>query len=100
MNVSLTPELESLIREKVQTGLYNNASEVVREALRLLEERDRTRRLREAVGIGLAQAERGETTPLTAELLAQISQDAEELARQGKQPNPDVCPYTSSRGHD
>ena len=36
MNVSLTPKLEEFIREKVSSGLYNNASEVVREALRLL----------------------------------------------------------------
>lgn len=36
MNVSLTPELEKFVREKVASGLYNNASEVVREALRLL----------------------------------------------------------------
>lgn len=34
MNVSLTPELEQYVRDKVATGLYNNASEVVREALR------------------------------------------------------------------
>lgn len=36
MNVSLTPELEQYIRGKVDSGLYGNASEVVREALRLL----------------------------------------------------------------
>lgn len=36
MNVSLTPELEKMIREKVSSGLYNSSSEVVREALRLL----------------------------------------------------------------
>ncbi len=40
MNVSLTPKLEEFIREKVSSGLYNNASEVVREALRLLVKRD------------------------------------------------------------
>ena len=40
MNVSLTPRLEEFIRKKVSSGLYNNASEVVREALRLLVERD------------------------------------------------------------
>ena len=34
MNVSLTPELEKYVRSKVATGLYNNASEVIREALR------------------------------------------------------------------
>lgn len=36
MNVSLTPELEKLVRAKVASGLYNNASEVVREALRMM----------------------------------------------------------------
>ena len=40
MNVSLTPELEALVNEKVRSGLYHTASEVVREALRLLKQRD------------------------------------------------------------
>ncbi len=40
MNVSLTPELESAVREKVASGLYNNASEVMRDALRLMLKRD------------------------------------------------------------
>jgi antitoxin ParD1/3/4 len=43
MNVSLTPQLEELVREKVSSGLYNSASEVVRDALRLMEEQDRFR---------------------------------------------------------
>jgi antitoxin ParD1/3/4 len=38
MNISLTPELEKFITDRVQSGLYNSASEVVREALRLLQE--------------------------------------------------------------
>ena len=37
MHVSLTPELESIIKSKVESGLYNNASEVIREALRFME---------------------------------------------------------------
>ena len=45
MHVSLTPRLEKLIRDKVEAGLYNNASEVVREALRLMEKRDERHRL-------------------------------------------------------
>ena len=40
MNVSLTPELEELVNLKVRSGLYQTASEVVREALRLLKQRD------------------------------------------------------------
>ena len=50
MNVSLTTELEKYIRRKVASGLYNNASEVVREALRLHLENERappTRHARE-----------------------------------------------------
>ena len=43
MNVNLTPQLEELVREKVSSGLYNSASEVVRDALRLMEEQDRFR---------------------------------------------------------
>lgn len=43
MNVNLTPQLEELVRSKVASGLYTSASEVVREALRLLDEQDRMR---------------------------------------------------------
>jgi len=68
MNISLTPQLEALVRKKVTSGLYNSASEVVREALRLLEEQDRIREmrlqeLRTEVQKGLDQLDRGEGTP-------------------------------------
>ena len=43
MNVSLTPELEQFVQSKVENGRYNSASEVVREALRLLEEHEKMR---------------------------------------------------------
>ncbi len=46
MNVSLTPELETLVNEKVKSGNYNSASEVVREALRMLKEQDELRQIR------------------------------------------------------
>ena len=69
MNVSLTPELEQLIHKKVDTGLYLSASEVVREALRLLDERDRLHalkfeELRKEIQVGIDQADRGEVAPL------------------------------------
>ena len=64
MNVNLTPELEALVQRKVESGLYNNQSEVVREALRLLEEQDRLReahlgKVRGTLAESLAQADRG-----------------------------------------
>ncbi len=43
MNVNLTPQLEELVRSKVNSGMYTSASEVVREALRLMDEQDRLR---------------------------------------------------------
>lgn len=46
MNVNLTPQLEELVRSKVSSGLYGSASEVVREALRLLQEQDRQREVK------------------------------------------------------
>jgi antitoxin ParD1/3/4 len=61
MNVSLTPELERLVNEKVESGLYQTASEVVREALRLLKDRDQAReQLRADVQAGFGQLARGE----------------------------------------
>ena len=46
MNISLNPHFEELVKGKVESGLYNSVSEVMREALRLLEERDQLRELR------------------------------------------------------
>ncbi len=62
MHISLTPELENAVKAKVRSGLYNNASEVVREALRqsLSRERDNEWLAREAA-IGFAQLESGQT---------------------------------------
>ena len=72
MNVSLTPELEELVNQKVESGLYNSASEVIREALRLLKEQDELKRvrqeeLRREVLRGYEQARRGESQPLDVE---------------------------------
>ena len=46
LNVSLTPEWQHFVTEKVQSGRYHSASEVIREGLRLLEERDQIREIR------------------------------------------------------
>jgi antitoxin ParD1/3/4 len=65
VNVSLTPSLRRLVDGKVASGRYQSASEVFREALRLLEQHDRLRRrqlkkVREQIEIGLSEARRGE----------------------------------------
>jgi antitoxin ParD1/3/4 len=64
MNVNLTPALEKLVLGKVKTGRYNSASEVVREALRLMEQRDEDRKhqltgLRHKIDAGLHSLDQG-----------------------------------------
>lgn len=89
MNVNLTPELEELVRRKVASGLYNNQSEVVREALRLLAEQDRLReahmeRLRGALAEGLEQADRGELLD-GAQLVAEVREELRSRKRVDRQ---------------
>ena len=76
MNVNLSPQLEDMVRQKVTSGLYTSASEVVREALRLMDEKDQLRAiklelLRQDIRDGLNS---GEPTPW----------DAEEIKREGR----------------
>lgn len=88
MNVSLTPELEQFVHAKVKSGRYLSASEVVREALRLLEERDRLYQARLAelqkeITLGVESADRGEQfdgQTVIQELLGQNHQRSSQTA--------------------
>lgn len=69
MSVSLTPELEKIVERKIKSGRYQTACEVIREALRALEERDqmaalRLQELRKEIQKGLRS---GKPTPLDME---------------------------------
>ena len=65
MHISLTSELESRVKAKVETGLYNNTSEVIREALRFMETNEdwihevKLARLREQLKVGIDQLDHG-----------------------------------------
>lgn len=72
MNVSLTEELEEFVQQKVSSGRYHSASEVVREALRLLQDQEMLREiklaaLRRDIAIGIEQVDRGEVSILDIE---------------------------------
>ena len=72
MNVSLTPSLEQFVRDRAESGDYNNASEVVREAIRLLKRAEERRalkmeRLRAAIRDGDEALARGEFTDLNSD---------------------------------
>jgi antitoxin ParD1/3/4 len=65
LNVSLTPELDQFVRNRVESGRYATSSEVIREGLRLLEQREQEReaaleRVRKEIRRGAEQADRGE----------------------------------------
>ena len=65
VNISITPELDAFLQSRVDSGRYQTTSEVVREALRLLERQERERdeafhQLKAKLEIGTAQAERSE----------------------------------------
>jgi len=68
MNISLTPELEQLVDDKVKSGRYASASEVIREGLRLLDEQDalkqqRLAEVRRKIDRGIEQLDKGAGIP-------------------------------------
>ena len=82
MNVSLTSEMEKWVHGKVGSGLYNSASEVVREALRSLHEKETRNRtklasLRDAVQLGIAAADQDQI----ADWDEQVSKEVKEMGR-------------------
>ena len=66
MHISLTPELEARVRSRVASGYYNNASEVIRDALRFWEKNEalveqmKLDALRKQLSVGEGEAKRGE----------------------------------------
>lgn len=69
-------------------------AEVIREALRVLDEYERARfeALRAAIAVGYAQAERGEARPLTSELSAEMDRNVARKFEAGQRPKADVLP--------
>lgn len=93
MNVSLTPRLEEIVRKKVDSGLYNNASEVVREAIRQMDNRDqRLERLRAAIAEADEDVRRGNVFDWTETSMQEIIAEADEERRLGIPADADVQP--------
>ncbi len=72
MNVSLTDELEQFVQSQVESGMYYSASEVIRDGLRLLKERELLRQikieeLRKEIQKGIDSKETGESVPFDVE---------------------------------
>jgi antitoxin ParD1/3/4 len=92
MNITLSPELETMIREKVEAGEYHDASEVVSEALHIMADRERRKRAKAELEVALAEAaaslDRGEGVELTDELWDQLMAEGDARAARGEPIDP------------
>lgn len=81
MNITLGSEFEKRINEKVASGLYTSASEVIRDGLRLLFEKDMAKQqqldiLRDEIGKGFQQLSQGKTSDKSAlDIFAEVSKE-------------------------
>ncbi|HBD7398712.1 TPA: type II toxin-antitoxin system ParD family antitoxin [Legionella pneumophila] len=88
MNISLTPELERFVQEKVNSGMYTSASEVIRESLRLLYthddlQRERIKQLNNAIDVGLNELS-SDKKILAKETYERMKQKISKIAKGGK----------------
>jgi len=93
MQVDLPEPLEAVIRAKVASGEYPDATAVVAEAIALLANRDgkkKSERLRDALQVGIDQIDQGEVVERTPALSEEILENARHKAREGKRPKADV----------
>jgi antitoxin ParD1/3/4 len=88
MELTVSPELQQIVREKVESGDDASADDLLREALQLLDDRDRLRawkleELRKEIAVGIQQAEQGMVAPLDMDAIR--TKVAERLRSQGQE---------------
>lgn len=84
MNISLTPELDNWVAEKIKSGMYKSSSELIREGLRLLRLRDEQRTkmvedLRNELLVGAKQLDAGKSQTLDRKLINKAKRDARKM---------------------
>ena len=88
MQIQLTPQIESIVKELLATGDYHDQDEVTAEAIILLEAVRPPASLADAEG----EIASGDYVLWTPELRAEIRREARQLVNEGRKPHPDVCP--------
>jgi len=93
MHVNLSPEMEKFIKNKVSSGFYGNATEVIRDAIRRMQaEESRLAAWRAAIKQGEDELDRGEGLEYTPETLRGITDSALAAMHSGQSVDPDVLP--------
>jgi len=93
MHVNLSPEMEGFIKNKVASGFYGNATEVIRDAIRRMQaEESRISAWQDAIKQGDAQLDRGEGVAVTPDTLNDITQSAISAMHTSQPISSDVLP--------
>jgi antitoxin ParD1/3/4 len=92
MTVTLTHQHKDLVERLVASGQYEDAEQVIGQALHLLEEHERLQQLRAKIQIGLDELDRGEGIEVTPEFWDELDREVDEAILRGDEPDPDVCP--------
>ena len=84
MNISLTPEMDEWVSQKIKSGQYKSSSELIREGLRLLQAREEQREkmvedLRSELLIGIKQLDAGKSKKFDKRTLNKIKTDARKM---------------------
>ena len=87
MTDSLKPHVNAIIHDKVASGRYGDANDVIEQALRLLDQHERMEHLRALLADGLAS---GEPIEWTSESMAEIEREVEEAYERGERSEPRV----------
>ncbi len=87
------PQLEADLQTLMETGEYDDATDILAQGVRLLaSRREKTEHLRALLQVSVDQYERGEYREFTPELRQQLWESALQRYERGEVPNPDVCP--------
>ena len=93
MHIDLPPEMETFVQGKVAGGSYENATEVIRDALRRMQaDEARSQAWDAAIRTGDDELDRDEGIPYSGELLDDITEAALRDMNSGKRADPDVLP--------
>ncbi len=92
MQIQLTPQIESIVKELLATGDYHDQDEVIAEAILLLEDERKLRALRASLAEAEGEIARGDYVLWTPELRAELGREARQMVNEGRKPHPDVCP--------
>ena len=93
MHINLSPEMEGFIKDKVASGFYGNATEVIRDAVRRMQAEDgRIQALKAAIKRGDDELDLGKGVAYNSEARKNITKEAVDTMHSGKPMDRDVLP--------